>query len=188
MRLRDVAMIAAAAPALTGCAAPGLPAYKATLSRHDSATAALEEWCAARGIAHNSPVTATMIAAATLAGEGDDRTAEWRKELAVGPNEPVGFRHVRLECGGVVLSEAYNWYVPALLTPEMNRELAATRMPFGKVAAPLGYRRELIESADGQSGGCPPGIVLSHKAMLRLPDGRALALLVECYTEANLTR
>jgi hypothetical protein len=30
--------------------------------------------------------------------------------------------------------------------------------------------------------------VLSHKAMLRLPDGRALALLVECYTAANLTR
>jgi hypothetical protein len=70
----------------------------------------------------------------------------------------------------------------------MNRTLEASRTPFGKVAAPLGYVREPIDSRRGSAGGCPPGVVLSNRAMLRLPDGRPLALLVECYTAANLGR
>ena len=98
----------------------------------------------------------------------------------------LGYRHVRLACGTNVLSEAHNWYVPGRLTPAMNAALAATTIPFGKVAAPLGFRRERLDSKRGARPECPRGTILSHRALLRLPDGRPLALLVECYTRANL--
>ncbi|MDE2621396.1 MAG: hypothetical protein KGL54_14645, partial [Sphingomonadales bacterium] len=97
-------------------------------------------------------------------------------------------RHVRLTCGPATLSLAHNWYVPERLSPAMNRTLATTHVPFGKVAAPLGYRRERLGTLARRAPQCPPGTVLAHRAVLRLPDGRGLALLVECYTAANLAR
>lgn len=153
------------------------------LAANPSATVALEQWCARRGLAPAAEVHATVMARA-----GGPSSAAARQALGLAAGAPLGFRHVRLDCGGVVLSEAYNWYAPGLLSGEMNHLLETTRTPFGKVVAPLGYRRELIESRRGRAGGCPPGVVLSHRAMLRLPDGRVLALLVECYTAANLAR
>lgn len=176
------------APAITGCATPAITEFETTLAAHDSATAALEEWCARKGIAAEPRVSATLIETGAATGADRDDPGEARAALGIGPGQPLGYRHVRLDCGGVVLSEAYNWYAPALLTPQMNQALATTRTPFGKVAAPLGYRRELLAAQRGAQGGCPPGIVLSHRALLRLPDGRPLALLVECYTEAVVAR
>ncbi|MFM6832719.1 MAG: hypothetical protein ACKOVA_20640, partial [Novosphingobium sp.] len=94
---------------------------------------------------------------------------------------------VRLTCGDTVLSVAHNWYVPARLTPEMNRTLETTDAPFGKVVAPLGFRRERLASRRGRMAECPEGTILSHRAVLRLLDGRAISLVVECYTRANLS-
>jgi len=114
----------------TGCAGPRLDAFEATLARHDSATAALEDWCGVRRLATAQGITATTVETVELrAGTPDEAP---RGALGVGPTEPVGYRHVRLDCGGVVLSEAYNWFVPGLLTAEMNRTLATTRVPFGR--------------------------------------------------------
>lgn len=107
--------------------------------------------------------------------------ADLRQALAIASSESVRLRHVRLTCGSVVLSEATNWYVPARLTPEMNAVLDSTTRPFGAVAAPLGFRRERLASLRGALPGCPPRTVLSHRARLILPDGRPLALLLECY-------
>jgi len=189
-------MLALATPLAGGGATPArlraapaeslLDLFEATLAAHDSATLALEDWCTRRAIAPRAQVSATLVEAQTTAAAGPATPPELRARLGVVPGEALGFRHVRLDCGGVILSEAFNWYVPALLTPEMNRTLADTRIPFGKVAAPLAYRRELIEARRGAAGGCPPGVVLSHRALLRMPDGRPLALLVECYTRANV--
>jgi hypothetical protein len=193
-------MLALAAPT-TGCGpagpmAPGsaraphagtaLDEFEATLAGHASATAALEQWCAGRGIAPQAQVRATLIDDGVDPGEAAMLAQTARRALGLGPAEPLGFRHVRLDCGGTVLSEAFNWYAPALLTDDMNRLLATTRTPFGKATAPLGYRRELIDSRRDGSAGCPAGVILSHRAMLRLPDGHPLAVLVECYTQANL--
>jgi len=184
-----LAALAALAVLATGaCAPPRLGQFEATLARHDSATAALEDWCAARRIAPEARVAATTLADASAPGGAPGAAAAARRRLGAGPGEPLGYRHVRLDCGGTALSEAYNWFVPARLTSDMNRALATTRLPFGKVTAPLGYRRERIESRRGAAEGCPAGTVLSHRALLRLPDGRALALVVECYTAANLGR
>ena len=157
--------------------------FEQTLAAQDSATAALGAWCAAQGIA--APAT---IAAQPVVGGNRARLPGLHTLLAVEPDDPLGYRHVRLTCGGVVLSEAHNWYVPHRLTPDMNTALAQTDTPFGKVAAPLRFRRERLSSQRGPQSGCPAGTILTHRALLRLPDGTPLSLVMECYTAANLAR
>lgn len=174
--------IVAPALLLTGCAAQArLADLEAVLASRDSATLALEDWCARRAIAEPATIRAVPIA-------GDDAPvpSDGRALLAASPAEAIAYRHVALACGDTVLSVAHNWYRPGLLTPAMNRELADGESSFGKVVAPLGYRRERLESAPGAAEGCPQDTVLTHRALLRLPDGAPLALLVECYTPANL--
>ena len=69
----------------------------------------------------------------------------------------------------------------------MNAQLLASDTPFGTVVAPLRFRRVALASHRGPSSACPAKTVLSRRALLRLPDGSGLALLVECYTPATLT-
>lgn len=169
---------------LPGCATlrgDGLDAFEQVLAAHDSATAALGEWCRARGIAAIPLITALPI--------GDGRAPEpegLRAALAVDASEPLGYRHVHLACGDTVLSEATNWYVPARLSAEMNTALADGRTPFGRIAAPLGFRRERLASERGSVPGCPTGTVLRQRGLLRLPNGVPLSLVSECYLAANL--
>jgi hypothetical protein len=176
----------AAVAALGACASippgpRGLPEFEATLAADDSATAALGQWCARRRIA--DPAT---ISAAPAGGVAAPTPADARTLLGQAATQPLGYRHVRLSCGGTVLSEAHNWYLPQRLTPAMNTALDTTDTPFGKVAGPLHFTRERLSSRRGRGSGCPAGTILTHRALLRLPDGRALALVVECYTPANL--
>ena len=171
---------------VTACTAPQarrLRRFEAALQAQDSATAALRQWCAAEHIADPAQIIAAPVKDGARA-----EPAGLRSALGIGPDDPLGYRHVRLACGATVLSEAHNWYVPARLTPDMNRTLATTDTPFGAVAAPLGFRRERLATIRGPSPECPPGTVLSHHALLRLPGGAALAFLVECYTRANLVK
>lgn len=106
--------------------------------------------------------------------------------LDVDTNQSIGYRHVRLSCGGSVLSVAHNWYVPSRLPPEMNASLETSDTPFGKVIALLHFTRERLASKRGPAEGCPRDTVLSHRGLLRLPDGQPVSLVVECYTRANL--
>ena len=170
-----------AAVAVTGLAACATASERAVarlealLARHDSATQALEDWCRGEGIAD------PRVVAQPMAGGMVREPEDLRERLGVGPNEPVRLRHVRLTCGELTLSQAYNWFVPSRLTPEMNAVLASTTTPFGKVAAPLQFRRELIETRRGVFPSCPAESRLFQRALLRLPDRRALALVEECY-------
>ncbi len=177
-------LVAALALALAGCAAPPpglLDQFEATLAAQDSATAALGTWCGRRGLANPATVTAAVLPGGMRADPPDLAAL---LQLAAEP----GYRHVRLSCGAKVLSEAHNWYVPARLTPAMNAALAASDVPFGKVAAPLRYTRQRLSSQRGAGPGCPADTILTHRALLRLPDGAPLALVTECYTPANLRR
>jgi hypothetical protein len=173
--------VVAAALMTQGCAHGELDRFAAVLARHDSATLALQEWCAARGIAQDAPILAQQV-------RGEDAAVPADLAALLGSAEQPGYRHVRLTCGQVVLSEAHNWYLPTLLSPGMNRQLDTSDTPFGKVAAPLGFHRETLETRRGVRPGCPADTVLWNRALLRLPDGRPLAVLVECYTKANLGR
>lgn len=138
------------------------------------------EWCAAEAIA-DPPV----ISARPIKGKDLPPSAETRRLLDVDANQVVGYRHVRLSCGARVLSTAHNWYVPGRLPTEMNQALDTSDTPFGKVIAPLHFTRERLASKRGAAQGCPRDTVLSHRALLRRPDGRPLSLVLECYTPAN---
>ena len=102
-----------------------------------SATRALEHWCAVHAMAADPRVHAELVH-----DTEKPLDAAGRERLGVGPDERVSYRHVRLTCGGHVLSEADNWYVPSRLTPEMNRALETTDTPFGKAVAALRFTRE----------------------------------------------
>lgn len=169
-----------------GCAAPAaspdlLERFEATLAAQDSATAALEEWCAVRGIADPATIVARPVDGPSL-----PPTPRNRMMLEVSEDETVNYRHVRLSCGGKVLSQAHNWYVPSRLPAEINRQLETTDMPFGRAIAPLDFTRQRISSTPGTIEGCPDGTILHHHAVLRLPDGRPVSTVIECYLEANL--
>lgn len=142
---------------------------------------ALTDWCQSRRIAQPA-----VLVARPVLGESRGEPSDARNLLAVTEDAPLGYRHVRLACGEAVLSEAHNWYVSSRLTPAMNATLADTETPFGKVAAPLNFSRTRLAEQRGARFGCPVGTVLSHRALLRVADGTPLALVIECYTAANL--
>jgi chorismate-pyruvate lyase len=169
---------AALAPVLVPADAATLDRFEALLASHDSATEALALWCAAEHLAVTPEIRVRRIIGADApAPPGLARL------LGAGPRAKIGYRHVALTCGEHVLSEAHNWYVRNRLTPAMNQALDSSDIPFGRVAAPLHFRREPL---DRQRGLCPNGAITTHRARLRLADGAPLALVIECYTAANL--
>ncbi|MEO6091431.1 MAG: hypothetical protein ABIT04_10405 [Novosphingobium sp.] len=151
------------------------------LAYEESATHALARWCRLRGFAADP-----MITARPVIGGVSEAPEDARARLEVTPDEPLAFRHVKLTCGDVVLSDARNWYVPARLPPEMNQRLTIGDRPFGTVIAPLGFHRERLASRRGTGPGCPADTILTNRALIRLRGGSPLAFVVECYTAANL--
>ncbi|HTT06684.1 MAG TPA: hypothetical protein VMF64_15500 [Steroidobacteraceae bacterium] len=170
-----------------------LQTLNADLLSHDSATLTLERWCAAHRMA--SP---PQIVADQLPQIHKPPTARQRQELKVTPTELVRYRQVRLRCGSHVLSVAENWYVPARLTADMNRALQTTDIPFGRVVQPLHFSRHTLQAtlvwsplpvgwesghqAAPSAWPTPQATLISHRAILTLPDGRPISEVVEHYT------
>jgi hypothetical protein len=176
-----------------------LQSLNANLLSHDSATLTLDRWCEAHRLA--SP---PRIVAERVRGADKPPTPEVREVLAVSATEPVRYRRVRLRCGDRVLSEADNWYVPARLTPEMNRALDTTDIAFGRAVQELRFRRRTLSASllwsplpEGWEMGAQPRVdnapalkipphVLQHRAVLALPDGTPISTVVETYTSEVL--
>ena len=162
-----------------------LAAFEHELATHDSATLVLEQWCHAHAIAPaDARVVAERVRDAELPAD-----AELRAILHVPAAEPVVHRRVRLSCGGVVLSNADNWFVPARLTPEMNRTLDSSDTPFGRVVLPLGFRRRGLGAhrlwhPDVEASALP-ATVIEARGVLLVGD-RPIATVVERYTPAIL--
>jgi len=97
-----------------------------------------------------------------------------RAALKPANDEPVQYRRVALGCGGEVLSKAENWYLPARLTPAMNRELVTQQTPFGRVVEGLGFRRRTLSVQYGDGSG-----VLRHRALLIARDGSPFSVVSE---------
>jgi chorismate-pyruvate lyase len=173
-----------------------LQTLNAELLSHDSATSTLEQWCASHHLA--SP---PRILAERLSGADHPPTEAQRGELGVSATEPVRYRHVQLRCGAVLLSEADNWYVPARLTPDMNRLLDTTDTPFGRAVQSLHFQRHTISArllwlplpedwdmnpaaVGGSAAGSliVPADVLQHRALLTLPNGIPISEVVETYS------
>ncbi len=153
--------------------------FEQALAAQPSATKALRDWCDARRYSLAQP--AKIIARRFPLALSIYPPAKLREQLGVGPDEPIQVRHVALDCGDALLSLADNWYVPSRLTPEMNATLDNSDTPFGTVAQPLHFTRQPMSSQRGAADGCTPDTILTHRALLRLPDGRPLALVLECY-------
>lgn len=176
-----------------------IESLNADLLAHDSATLTLERWCADHRLADPA-----LIIAERVHDADKPATAEVRAALDVKPDEPLGYRRVKLKCGRRVLSEADNWYVPTRLTPEMNRVLETTDTPFGKAVAALHFRRHTLSAdllwrplpegwetgmaaAEADNGALVvPAQVLEHRAVLSTPDGEPFSEVVETYTSEVL--
>ena len=111
--------------------------------------------------------------------------ARIRALLRLGAADPVRYRHVRLVCGSHVLSNADNWYVPDRLTPEMNRQLDETDIPFGLIVKSLGFHRvrlaaSLLLSRAGRpatGAGCP-----AARGAVGHSLGLPFSFVIETYT------
>ena len=182
-----------------------LQSLNADLLSHDSATLTLDRWCDAHRMASPAKVVAERVRDAEK-----PPTPELRQTLAVEASEPVRYRRVRLRCGEHVLSEADNWYVPARLTAEMNKALDSSDIAFGRAVQALHFQRrtlkanllwaplpegwEMRSAAAGNTAGAGqkpgrlqiPPHVLQHQAVLTVPDGTPISVVVETYTSAVL--
>jgi chorismate-pyruvate lyase len=149
------------------------------LLTHDSATATLQRWCAARHLA-DPP----RIVAERALGPDKPADAEVRRLLHAAPGEPIRYRRVALACGAHVLSNADNWYRPGRLTAAMNAELDATDHPFGAVVKPLGFHRVTLsaEVLLPPAAHAIPSDVIRHRAVLETADGEPFSLVIETYT------
>lgn len=157
-------------------------AFARELASRPSATESLRQWCEMRGIAQPAQIHARRIAGFRVP------PAELFDRLRVPADTTLGYRNVELSCGSVVLSVAQLWYVPARLTPAMRTTLDETDTPFGRAVSALNFSRERISESAKRNPACPANTILVHKAALRLASGDGLAIVIECYTKANLTR
>jgi chorismate-pyruvate lyase len=164
-----------------------IQAFHEELLRNPSATLTLERWCALTIPGPRHQVLAERVLTPTT-----EPTASSRERLAVRPGQALNYRRVRLCYGSLVLSEADNWYVPSRLTDEMNRLLDSSDTAFGRVVKPLNYSRrtlfaeQLWSPLDKKFNPLEPTIVvpdavLSHHALLLLPDGTPISEVTETY-------
>ena len=169
------------------------------LLSHDSATLTLDRWCADHKLSDRPVIVAHLDNSTVKAA-----TTEQRRLLAVGPDEPIKYRHVQLVCGSKVLSEADNWYVPSRLAPEMNNALDSSNIAFGRAVQGLRFQRHTVaakllwsplaegwemrplELDDPTKALIVPASVLRHEAILTLPDGTPFSEVVETYTSQVL--
>ncbi len=178
-----------------------LQTLNANLLGHDSATQILGEWCREHRLAEDPHIVVQRVQ-----GETSPASDELRRDLRVSSVDEVRYRHVRLLCGSLVLSEADNWYVPSRLTAAMNQQLDFTDSPFGAVVHELHFQRhtfsakvlweplargwEMEAKVDPPPAAKPtrtarlivPERVLEHRAVLSLPDGTPISEVIETYT------
>ena len=161
--------------ALASAAAGSPPAadqFRDALLAANSATAVLQTHC---------PPETGAIRAEQVAGTPPAPPADLRAALAIGPDEPVRYRRVRLMCGPIVFSEADNWYLPGRLTPQMNMTLETSDTPFGRVVAPLKPVRKTLQALPAAD----PAF-LSVTAVLITAEGQPISGVIEVYQKAVL--
>lgn len=151
---------------------------QAELARESSATVVLQRHCD-RLTGGGVPIRAHLLPVLN-----EPTIPNLREHLAVDDSVVLGVRHVSLRCNAVTLSDAWNWYVVSRLSPEMNKTLQQTDMPFGRVVSPLHFHRQTLDS---RLANLPNDIVLQNSALLRRQsDNAPIAFVLENYRGAIL--
>lgn len=168
-----LAVLLLAGPAAQADSIDAVQQLEADILSSPSATQALTARCARLHLADPPAIRA-------LRDHDTDRPAgpDIRRLLQVSASEPVRYRRVRLSCGGQVLSDADNWYVPARLSAEMNATLDGTETPFGTVVKPLNFQRRTLKTGALHDG----THVLRVTALLVDAEQRPFSLVQENYT------
>jgi hypothetical protein len=154
-----------------------------------SATLVLESWCARYHLAADPKIIAERVH-----GAPKPAPDSVRRNLALAPGETLGYRRVQLLCGGQVLSDADNWYVPDRLTPAMNALLDHSDTPFGLAVKSLHFKRRTISSEtlwkpEPVTTGerlILPDHVLRNVGLLTAASGQPISQVIESYTAAVL--
>lgn len=96
-------------------------------------------------------------------------------------NKPsIIVRHVHLQCHGLVLSEAWNAYVPSRLTHAARHNLKNPHIPFGRALGEHTFWREGLKSCTDH---LPSGFILENHAILhRHGDNAPFSVVIERYT------
>lgn len=172
-----------ASPAARAAAAARLGLLQKDLLDHPSATRVLGAWCARYQLAPDPKIIAERVQ-----GRPKPAPDSVQRNLALRPGEKLGYRRVQLLCGGQVLSDADNWYVPDRLTPAMNALLDHSDTPFGLAVAGLHFRRQTISSEILWHAGdaAMPDHVLRNVGLLTAETGAPISQVIENYTAAVL--
>jgi chorismate-pyruvate lyase len=149
----------------------------------NSATEELERWCRdhAIGDGHIVALCARRAPAETL----DDESRE-----AIYPCVGVDharFRKVRLATAGIVVADAFNWFFPDNLTPDICDSLETTNIPFGRAIRHLNPRRRTFlvrrctpgQLVDADQTIDPTSTAFEHRAIVYRDDNVPLALVHE---------
>ncbi len=157
----------------------------AVLAGSDSTTATLERWCAAHGIGGPG-----RLVAQRLPGSARPPGRLRLRRLRLRAHEHLRYRRVLLRHDGLVLCVAENWYVPERLPARMNRLLDRSTIPFGRVVAPLRFRRRRlsVQVLQRPRAGVGRQAVLRQEAILTLPCGLPFCEVVETFSSALLVR
>jgi len=154
-----------------------------------SATALLAAWMAERtGRAPLSIIAKRVRTPPLRPGAG------LMQRLGVESPGEIAYRRVRLTDGRHVLSDAYNWYVPARLTQGMLMVLDETDTPFGTAVASLSPVRETLHAEQYWPPACTgadrlsrlPARMLRHDALVRGGNGEPLCEVSETYMRTIL--
>lgn len=158
-------------------------ALNASILASNSATLALEKWCAEHAMADPPRIVAKL-----QRGNEQAASEEQRARLGVDANTAVKHRRVQLYCGAHLMSEADNWYVPSRLSADMNRLLEEADTPFGKVVQPLApYRRTFAAHSLWPQGASDiPAALFQHRAVLYTSTHLPIAEVRETYQRGAL--
>jgi chorismate-pyruvate lyase len=177
-------------PAARDAATARIDQLKQQLMSQPSATLVLARWCAAY---HLAP--APQIIARRILGPAKPLPEAVRLNLALKPGEATGYRRVQLLCGGRILSDAENWYLPDRLTPSMNQTLDHTDTPFGLAVRSLHFKRRTLSSETLWVPAPPatpgdrmtvPEHLLRNEGLLTVAGGLPISQVIENYTAAIL--
>lgn len=154
---------------------PDAHAFLDRLERHATASAALAEWCAARFPDRTGPLCATVI-------EDRELPPADPAPLPRDPGAPMRYRRVRLDWGGMMVSQAENWYLPDRLPDGIAACLLDSTIPFGVLLAPFAPLRRAIRTRFPDL----PDVALEVQAVMSLPGRGDVALVRELYSRALL--